>query len=212
MAVQIVRPAGAGHETLAVLGASVLIVAAAASYIGWGGAEQDVVALPASQVDARVDLNPAEQGIYADLRVAHDEIRYTLDAGQPRPDAAGLAALGLPPFVQDPSSATRGGHVWSDVAADARQAYLGRSAEAAVAGSFLMLAPGPRAAMPSDAHGHGHGGSPAAGAEPGQAEIWLNRTSQATVPARLDPDSLVAAGWRQVMAQFDAGVTRQTRP
>ena len=223
MAVQIVRPAGAGHETLAVLGASLLIVVAAASYIGWGVVEEAAPALSASQLDARVDLTPAEQGIYADLRIAFEELAYAAQAGEQQPDAAALAELGLPPFVQDPSSATRGGHLWSDGQVAGRTAYLGQTRNADVAGSFLMLGPGAPAAAGSEPHAHDHSSAKAdAHAEPHraepkaseapQAEIWLSRSSQSSMPSRLDADTLAAAGWRQVMAQFDAGVTRQSRP
>lgn len=210
MALQIVRPAGAGHETLAVIGAALLIVAAAASYIGLGTGLADAPPLPDSQLDARRDLTPAEQGIYADLRVVHDELRYVQESGQPLPDAAALAEAGLPPFAQDAASTARGGHVWSDVRADGGPAYLGQTRQPDVAGSFLMIAPhaGPAAGAATHAHDHP---APDAG-EMAQPDIWLHRADGARVPARLDAVALAQAGWRQVLAQFDAGVTRQSRP
>ncbi|MEI2414586.1 DUF6162 family protein [Orrella sp. JC864] len=201
MAQQVVRPAGAGHETLAVLAACALILAGAGAYIGLAPAPQAAQALAAGQLDARRDLTPAEQGIYADLRVVHDELAYAVQAGLPLPDAAALAEEGLPPFAQDPSSAARGGHVWSDGMVQDRHAYLGRTGDAAVAGSFLLLAPAP------PAHGHGHDGHGQA-AEP---EIWLRRDGQAALPAAAGAGPLARQGWQQVIAQFDAGVTREHR-
>jgi hypothetical protein len=44
-----------------------------------------------------------------------------------------------------------------------------------------------------------------------QVDIWLNRAPSAALPADLGDEPLAAAGWQQVVAQFDAGVTRQHR-
>ncbi len=46
------------------------------------------------------------------------------------------------------------------------------------------------------------------GAEP---DIWLNRQANLAAPSDLTDQALIAAGWQQVVAQFDAGVTRQHR-
>lgn len=205
MHTQVIRPAGAGHETLAVLGACLVIVAAAAGYIGLREAPQERAALAASQIDARRDLTPAEQGIYADLRVAYDEIGFALQAGEPTPSVADLAEQGLPPFVADNSTAARGGHVWRLQRQPGKALYVGQTADAALAGSFLL-----RTEDPGDANdGHGHGHDPGAHA---QADVWLARDAAARVPDAADDAALAAAGWRQVVAQFDAGVTRQNKP
>ena len=60
---QVVRPAGAGHETLYVLLASLLIIALAASVVLLRGERDDEQAIAAHQIDARRDLTAAEQGI-----------------------------------------------------------------------------------------------------------------------------------------------------
>jgi hypothetical protein len=70
------------------------------------------------------------------------------------------------------------------------QAYLGLSQNLQVAGSFLM-----RIDAEDDT----------------QVDIWLNRAPSAALPADLGDEPLAAAGWQQVVAQFDAGVTRQHR-
>ncbi len=50
------------------------------------------------------------------------------------------------------------------------------------------------------------------GSDPNAApDIWLNRRANLTVPSDLDDSALIAGGWQQVVAQFDAGVTRQHR-
>jgi hypothetical protein len=71
---------------------------------------------------------------------------------------------------------------------DAR-AYFGQSQSVTVAGSFLM-----RLSAGDDA-----------------PDIWLNRATDLKAPADLSDATLEAAGWQQVVAQFDAGVTRQHR-
>lgn len=200
-ATQIVRPAGAGHETLAVLAGCALILAIAGTVVTLRAAPEQSHAVAANQLDARRDLNAAEQGVYADLRIALEEIDAER-AGQSRlPAVAALADMGLPPFAQDASSAQRGAHVWTLVADGAAQAYLGLSGDNAVAASVLL-----RVAAPAQGHDHGT----EAHAHDSEPDIWMHRSAQAA-PAALDAAQLTRAGWRQVVARFDAGVTRQQR-
>ncbi|MHC6225258.1 DUF6162 family protein [Pseudomonas sp. X10] len=184
---QVVRPAGAGHETLYVLLASLLIVALAATVVTLRGERQDEVAIAAHQLDARRDLNAAEQGIYTDLRVAFDEIQMLREENAATPSVETLADEGLPPFIEDASSASRGRHHWQWLNVGA---YLGQSQDNQVAGSFLLVLP--------------------AAAE-GEADVWLRRDTAATVPQVLDHDALITAGWQQIATHYDAGVTRQHR-
>ncbi|MGH8381316.1 DUF6162 family protein [Pseudomonas sp.] len=185
--VQLVRPAGAGHETLYVLLVSLLILALAAGIVALRGERHDEVSIEAHQLDARRDLSAAEQGVYADLRVAFEEIQLRREEDPTLLEVAVLAEEGFPPFVQDASSASRGEHQWQLLGA---QAYLGLSQSPTVAGSFLLLVPA---------------------AHDGAADIWLQRQADASVPAELKPAALIAAGWQQIAAQYDAGVTRQHR-
>ncbi|MCF1489328.1 DUF6162 family protein [Pseudomonas sp. AA27] len=184
---QVVRPAGAGHETLYVLLAALLIVVLAASVVAARGEREDEQAIAAHQLDARRDLNAAEQGIHTDLWVAVEEIRALREDNGTAPDAQALAEEGLPPFVNDASSQSRGSHQWSLLA---NGAYLGRSQDTQVAGSFLVILP-----AASDA----------------QPDVWLRRDSTALPPDALDSDALIAAGWQQIVTHYDAGVTRQHR-
>ena len=199
---QIVRPAGAGHETLAVLAGCALIVAIAGTVVTLRAAPAQSHAVAAHQLDARRDLTAAEQGVYADLRIALDEIDAERGAGPGLPPVTALSDLGLTPFAQDASSVQRGAHVWTLVADGRAQAYLGLSADNAIAGSMLLRV------APHAAHAHGHADAThAAASEP---DIWLHRNAQAA-PTALDDAALTRAGWRQVVARFDAGVTRQSR-
>src|SRR5690606_37456071 len=116
---------------------------------------------------------------------------------------ADLAEQGLPPFVQDAGAANRGAHAWQRLDFHDGSAYLGLSSDAGVAGSLLLrLAPSTQKGEHSAEAGHQHGPS---------ADIWLNREARARAPGNLDEAGLLAAGWRQIAAQFDAGVTRQRR-
>jgi hypothetical protein len=184
---QVVRPAGAGHETLYVLLAALLIVALAAGVVSLRGERDDEQPIAAHQLDARRDLNAAEQGIHTDLWVAVDEIRALRDEAGAAPGVEALAEEGLPPFVADASSQSRGSHQWSQLPGSA---YLGRSQDPTVAGSFLLIVPGTDEAQP---------------------DLWLRRDSSAMAPDSLAPDTLIAAGWQQVVTHYDAGVTRQHR-
>ncbi|KQQ56254.1 hypothetical protein ASF84_13315 [Pseudomonas sp. Leaf127] len=185
---QIVRPAGAGHETLYVLLLCLLILVVAAGVVGLRGESHEPEAIASHQLDARRDLTAAEQGIYADLRVTLDEIRLLAQEQASPVTVQQLAEDGFAPFAQDASSVARGAHAWRLQG----QSYLGLSQAPEVSGSFLL---------------RGHSGAEPHDDEP--ADIWLNRTASAAAPAELSDQALIAAGWKQVVAQFDAGVTRQ---
>lgn len=187
MTVQVVRPAGAGHETLYVLLLCLAILLAAGSVVAWHSETDSETSIESHQIDARRDLTPAEQGIYADLRVAFDEIQIRRDEEQTLLSPAEMADEGFPPFVDDASAVSRGSHQWQQLPGD-ELAYFGASQALDVAGSLLMLGD----------------------AEQAQADIWLNRTSS-EAPSSLDAQSLIAAGWQQIASQYDAGVTRQHR-
>ncbi|QHD06247.1 DUF6162 family protein [Pseudomonas sp. R76] len=181
---QVVRPAGAGHETLYVLLLCLIILAVAGSVIALHGDTQEVAALPSHQLDARRDLSAAEQGIYADLRVTLDEIQLLQKEQSALPTPEQLAEEGFAPFAQDASSVSRGDHRWQLLEPSA---YVGLSQVPSASGSLLMRV---------------HGAEP---------DIWLNRQANLAAPSDLTDQALIAAGWQQVVAQFDAGVTRQHR-
>ncbi|MCU0119287.1 DUF6162 family protein [Pseudomonas sp. B2M1-30] len=184
---QVVRPAGAGHETLNVLLLCLLILAVAGSVVAWRGVSHEPEPVSSHQLDARRDLSAAEQGIYADLRVTLDEIRLLREEQQTLPTPQNLADEGFAPFAQDASSVSRGGHAWQLLA---QSTYFGQSQAPAVAGSFVMR-------LSADAN-----------AGP---DIWLNRNADLKAPADLSDAALSAAGWKQIVAQYDAGVTREHR-
>ncbi|SHI32476.1 DUF6162 family protein [Pollutimonas bauzanensis] len=205
MTVQVVKPAGAGPETLLVLAWCALILAMAGAFVFWRVAPAGAVGVQAHQMDARRDLTAAEQGIYADLRVAFDEIQAA--GGASAPAVQDLADSGLPPFARDASASQRGGHAWQLAGDGAMAGYAGLSADRRIAGAMLLRMP-PSGAAHDARRAHGHDAADARLAEP---DIWLNREAGADAPAQLDDAALISAGWRQIVAQFDASVTRQRR-
>ena len=183
MSTHVVRPAGAGHETLYVLLLCLLILCVAGSVVAWRHEAQETTSVEAHQLDARRDLNAAEQGIYADLRVTLDEIQLLREETSALPQPEQLAEEGFAPFASDASSVSRGNHAWQLLG---EQAYLGVSPTPDIAGSFLMRISA-------------------------QPDVWLNRNSTVSAPTDFSDAALNEAGWQQVIAQFDAGVTRQHR-
>ena len=101
---QVIRPAGAGHETLYVLLVSLLIAVLAIGVVLLRGEREDEQAIASHQIDARRDLTAAEQGLYTDLRVAFDEIQLLREENTAAPSVQALAEEGLPPFVVDAGS------------------------------------------------------------------------------------------------------------
>lgn len=199
---QVVRPAGAGHETLWVLLASACVLAVAAVLIGVRSQPEAGVALQSHQLDARTQLNAAEQGVHADLLVAAEEIEALAESAGVPPRVEQLREMGLPPFSAGVDASARGGHEWRLGTHGRELAYVGRSAQPEVAGSFLLR-------LPPDHAGHaGHSDHAAPGQAPA-AQVWLHRQGSPAWPESLDDAALVRQGWRQVVVRYDGGVTRQ---
>lgn len=204
MTVQVVRPAGAGHETLWVLLAAAGVLAVAALVVGVRAQPATTATLATHQVDARTQLNAAEQGVHADLLVAADEIAALRDSEQAMPTVEALRDLGLPPFSAGPEARARGAHEWRASPQGHDLAYVGRSAEPQVAASFLLRLPATAGKDGGDnAAGHVHGDA---------VEIWIQREGPMAWPEGIDSAALVRQGWRQVVTRYDAGVTRKDTP
>lgn len=180
---QIVRRAGAERETLWVLLAAGVILASATLAVGLRAAPDTDAPLAAHLIDSRTGLTAAEQGLYADLKVAGEEIAALRRAGGRAPTPEELAAEALPPFAADPSAAARGGHSWTLAGTGDGVAYAGVSAAPELAGSLVLRL---------DGHG---------------ADIWLKRAAEAP-PAPPEDAALTAAGWKRIVSTFTAGVTR----
>lgn len=195
MNTQTVRPAGAGHETLWVALAAAGVIALAAVVIGVRAQPAEVTVSAAHQVDARTELNAAEQGVHADLLVAADEIAALQEAEGAAPTVARLGELGLPPFSTGPETQARGGHEWRLLPQGEALGYAGRSAAPTLAASMLLRVPGKAAADAPNGHAHG-------------VEVWIQREGAAAWPTSVDEAALIRQGWREVVTRYDAGVTR----
>ncbi len=184
MVQQIVRPSGAEREAAWVLLATALILAGAAVAVNLRHPPPaEHAPSPAHHIDSRTGLTPAEQGLFADLLVAAEEIAALRSADGAAPGLDALAAEGLTPFVRDPAWRNRGALNWTEWRAGATAAYLGLSADPAVAGSFLLVT------------------------EPDHPPlVWLHRAAAAV--DSVDETALIAAGWRRVTSTFTTGVTR----
>ena len=183
---QVVRPAGAGHETLYVLLLCAVILLIAGAVISRHGGTQEVHSVAAHELDARRHLSASEQGIYADLRVTLDEIHLLAPEQSTPITPQQLGDEGFAPFAVDASSVSRGGHAWQMV----DKSYVGLSQNPTVTGSFLLRI---------------------GASESTEPDIWINRSPSlaADSTADLSDAALIKTGWQQVVAQFDAGVTRQ---
>ncbi|NUB23826.1 DUF6162 family protein [Azospirillum brasilense] len=180
---QIVRRAGAERETLWVALAAGAILASATLSVGLRAVPDAEAPLAAHLIDSRTGLTAAEQGLYADLKAAGEEIAALRTAHGRAPTPAELAAEDLPPFAADPSAAARGGHAWTFAGTGDGVAYAGVSAVPELAGSLVLRL---------DGHG---------------ADIWLKRAAEAP-PAPPEDAALAAAGWKRIVSTFTAGVTR----
>ncbi|MBB3265124.1 hypothetical protein FHW79_002744 [Azospirillum sp. OGB3] len=180
---QIVRRAGAERETLWVLLAAGVILASATLAVGLRAAPDAEAPLAAHLIDSRTGLTAAEQGLYADLKAAGEEIVALRTAAGRAPTPEELAAEALPPFAADPSAAARGGHTWTFAETGHEIAYAGVSAAPELAGSLVLRL---------DGHG---------------ADIWLKRAAEAP-PAPPEDAALSAAGWKRIVSTFTAGVNR----
>lgn len=199
MTTQVVRPAGAGHETLWVALAAACVLLVAAILIGARSQPLAAVALSSYQIDARTQLNAAEQGVHADLLVAAEEITALVEADKAVPGIEQLRGMDLPPFVTGVGAAARGGHEWRTQVQDHDVAYVGRSAEPDVAASILLRLPARgEADTSSKAHAHKD-----------EVVVWVRREGANAWPEQLDDASLARQGWRQVVVRYDAGVTRK---
>tara|TARA_R110000764_G_scaffold110263_1_gene196652 strand:+ start:114 stop:644 length:531 start_codon:yes stop_codon:yes gene_type:complete len=164
-----------------------LILALAAVVILWHHEAPVEQSVADYQLDARRDLSAAEQGIYADLRVVAEEIPFIRDELGALPSPQQMGEEGFPPFMQDMSAEQRGGHHWQLIRIGADSAYLGQTDDASVAGSFLMRLTAP---------------------EQINQAVWLHAETPVAAPDSLSDQALIAAGWKQLAIQFDAGVTR----
>lgn len=196
MHTQVVKPAGVGHESLWVVIMSAVVVLVAGIVISLRVAPDVITEIAAHQIDARHDLTIAEQGVFADLLVAVDEI--VMPDLHASPSVEQLSEDGISPFARDMAATQRGAHQWTLERKETADLYVGVTSAIDTAGTFLLRVPNKK----NDGHAHdAHAAS----------DIWINRVAGAHMPTKIEDADLIRTGWRQVVTQFDAGVTRQQR-
>ncbi len=187
MHTQIVKPATGRFEGAYLLSTCVAILAICGSLIFLRQTKLEVIPLQPYQISAFSDLSKTEQGLFNDLYAAALELQTVYRDSRTWLAVDDLVDLAMPPFTQTALSQKQGGHQWSALpfnTADASSmAYLGKSARAADARSFLLVM---TQRKQRDAQEFGF-------------SIWVNADA-ATPPKAIDPAALSDTGWREAVA------------
>jgi hypothetical protein len=197
-ATQLVRPAGARHEGLALAAATLAVIAILVFYVherGRGAAREPIYDWQVSAFDA---LTGADQAIYNALFTAKDDIPYIYDdinintpdnAVFRWPSLQDLQAAELPPFLKDRSWEQNGSLKWTlfePLAKGEMQGstmYLGTDGTQPKQGSFLLVI------------GHTHAGVQNKNA----IAIWWSAKNHVAMPQSGFRDGLILQGWREVV-------------
>ena len=175
-------------ETLAVSAVTTIVVLAAAL---WGAPRDANARLPQLlewQVNSLTSLNEDDQAIHSALVVAGEEIGYLNQDFGDWPKAQELDELLIAPFYKDQFWSQHGELNWDLIrAADYNHGgdtgYLGNGGKQTGQSAFLLL------------FRHRHVGATYAN----QIDVWIHRDPAASRPTETKAESLVAAGWRQVV-------------
>jgi hypothetical protein len=189
-----IRSAGSSRESLCVAGAALGILAVWAVLVVSDATAPVSEQLENYQINGYQALNAVEQGLFADLEIAAQDIDAFHDAhGGAWPAIAELAAAFTPPFASDAAWARRGHPTWSlatpGQSAAHVAAYAGISADASVAGSFLLFLE----------HRHQGVGTDTAPTEEEHFQIWYHNGPDARIPEQLAEAGLIRNGWRQIV-------------
>ena len=195
---EVVRPAGARFEGLALIAATLVVIAALTLYVRANGKESGPPKLFDWQVSAFDGLQGADQAIYNSLYTVKDEIPIIFDdinAFNPPgtkfrwPNLQDFEDVLLPPFYQDTSWEQNGSVTWAlhePLAEGEMQGstmYLGTDGKVEGQGSFLLII------------GHVHAGFTNNNA----IAIWWNAKNHVEMPESGFKDQLILSGWREVV-------------
>jgi hypothetical protein len=186
--VQIVRPADARNEVYLLCVVVIAVLACWTIAIHGRSREGDELGLAPWQVGAFHDLNTREQGLFAELRLAAEEIHQTyLDENGTWPRLSVIKKDGIAPFTPDAAWHNRGRLQWNDRVENNPGVdmvmLLGVSSDPKTTGSFLLEV-------------HHHTQTKQDGPPYG---IWYH-PGQPVWPLATTPQSLANAGWKQVVA------------
>jgi hypothetical protein len=197
-ALELVRPAQARYEGLALAAATLAVAGALSLYVRSHGSEGFTEPLAEWQVSAFETLTGADQAIYNALYTVKDEIPLIYDDinlfNQPGekfrwPNLEHFQEWLLPPFYKDTSWVQNGSLSWSlfePLAEGEMQGstmYLGTDGTLSGQGSFLLII------------GHVHAGFTNNNA----IVIWWNEQNHVEMPESGYRDKLILLGWREVV-------------
>lgn len=176
-------------ETIAVFGAGLLLAVLATGFAWWHGDQHGMPELLDWQVSAFSDLGQDDQAIHSALSSASEEIGwYNYDFNTwPTPDE--LDEMLMPPFFKDAFWEQHGHVAWkllaqASVNDGGATAYLGSNGTNPDQSSYLLV------------FQHRHLGA----AYSNQSEIWTFPGQTPVLPTGYKAETLVKAGWRQVVA------------
>ena len=208
VAVELVEPAGARREGLALAAATLAILVVLALYVRALGRDETVEPLLEWQVSAFDTLTGANQAIYNSLYTVKDEIPFIYDDinrfNPPGvkfrwPDLDNFQDWLLPPFYKDTSWQQNGSLQWSlyePLAEGEMQGstmYLGTDGTLPGQGSFLLVI------------GHVHAGFTNNNA----IVIWWNDKNHVEMPQSGFRDGLILQGWKEVVPYVGAQEVRR---
>ena len=195
---EVVRPAGARFEGLALIAATLVVIGALTLYVRANGKESGPPKLFDWQVSAFDGLQGADQAIYNSLYTVKDEIPLIYDDinafNEPGvkfrwPNLQDFEDVLLPPFYKDTSWEQNGSVTWAlhePLAEGEMQGstmYLGTDGQLPMQGSFLLII------------GHVHAGFTNNNA----IAIWWNAKNHVLMPQSGFRDGLILQGWREVV-------------
>ena len=202
-ATQLVRPAGARYEGLALGAATLAVIALLAFYVherGRGDTREPIYDWQVSAFDA---LTGADQAIYNALFTAKDDIPYLyedINMFNPPgvkfrwPNLNDLQEALLPPFYKDKSWQQNGSLKWTlyeplpEGEMQGSTMYLGTDGAQPQQGSFLLVI------------GHVHAGFQ----NTNSIVIWWNSRNHVVMPESGFRDGLILQGWREVVPNTGA--------
>jgi hypothetical protein len=193
--VTLVRPASARFETLAILGVIAVLVAGTVALARANAREEKNNFMPDWQVSAFHDLSPVDQANYNALLQAGDLIQLTYDAGYRMGEPHWLTVeemsvledgIGLAPFMRDVSWRQGGEvewHLLTTYEIDGSTVYFGNNGKVPGQSAYLLVI------------NHLHKGA----SYTNQSIVWIHRNPRVAAPAKVNIDSLVRNGWKQVV-------------
>lgn len=193
--VTLVRPASARLESFAILAIIAALVAGTIALARANAREESNNFLPDWQVSAFHDLSSVDQANYNALLLAGDIIQLTYDAGYRMGEPHWLTVeemsvledgIGLAPFMRDVSWKQGGEVQWRLITTyqiDGSTVYFGNNGKAAGQSAYLLVI------------AHLHKGA----SYTNQSIVWINRNAGIGPPEKVNIDSLVRNGWKQVV-------------